>query len=196
LKETKVDYFIIAKQFIVNCGLKFYCKTILKNFPQFSHENKIEGISGIFRIQWNNLPFLVHLQLYNSSHDPMPPSRGPLKKLEIEKISKNKILNFPLTLTIPENSNQSLACAPLPAAFVHQFPAASHPQIPRDEKRNLRFPCIQWKREQNFVPVSTVYKGNANFVFRPCKFPEKFFTFSASKNPTIKIHVENENNTY
>jgi hypothetical protein len=38
----------------------------------------------------------------------------------------------------------------------------------RDEKRNLRFPCIQWKREQNFVPVSTVYKGNANFVFRPC----------------------------
>jgi hypothetical protein len=37
----------------------------------------------------------------------------------------------------------------------------------RDEKRNLRFPCIQWKREQNFVPVSTVYKGNANFVFHP-----------------------------
>jgi hypothetical protein len=21
----------------------------------------------------------------------------------------------------------------------------------RDEKRNLRFPCIQWKRERNFV---------------------------------------------
>ncbi len=37
----------------------------------------------------------------------------------------------------------------------------------RDEKRNLRFPCIQWKREQNFVYVPTVYKGNANFVFRP-----------------------------
>ncbi len=37
----------------------------------------------------------------------------------------------------------------------------------RDEKRNLRFPCIQWKRKRNFVPVSTVYKGNANFVFRP-----------------------------
>jgi hypothetical protein len=37
----------------------------------------------------------------------------------------------------------------------------------RDEKRNLRFPCIQWKRKRNFVPISTVYKGNANFVFRP-----------------------------
>ncbi len=39
----------------------------------------------------------------------------------------------------------------------------------RDEKRNLRFPCIQWKRKRNFVFVSTVYKGNANFVSRPWK---------------------------
>ncbi len=39
----------------------------------------------------------------------------------------------------------------------------------RDEKRNLRFPCIQWKRKQNFVYVHTVYKGNAHFVFRPWK---------------------------
>jgi hypothetical protein len=37
----------------------------------------------------------------------------------------------------------------------------------RDEKQNLRFPCIQWKRKRNFVSISTVYKGNANFVFRP-----------------------------
>jgi hypothetical protein len=42
------------------------------------------------------------------------------------------------------------------------------PSLPRDEKRNLRFPCVQWKRKRNFVSVSTVYKGNANFVFRPC----------------------------
>ncbi len=46
--------------------------------------------------------------------------------------------------------------------FISQFLNYS-----RDEKRNLRFPCIQWERERNFVPVSTVYKGNANFVFRP-----------------------------
>ncbi len=39
--------------------------------------------------------------------------------------------------------------------------------IGRDEKRNLRFPCIQWERKRNFVYVPTVYKGNANFVFRP-----------------------------
>ncbi len=47
------------------------------------------------------------------------------------------------------------------------------PGICRDEKRNLRFPCIQWKRERNFVPVSTVYKGNANFVFRPWEFGDE-----------------------
>jgi hypothetical protein len=46
--------------------------------------------------------------------------------------------------------------------------------IGRDEKRNLRFPCIQWKRKRNFVPVSTVYKGNANFVSRPCLLVIKF----------------------
>jgi hypothetical protein len=37
----------------------------------------------------------------------------------------------------------------------------------RDEKRNLRFPCIQWERNEIFFFVPTVYKGNANFVFRP-----------------------------
>ncbi len=46
----------------------------------------------------------------------------------------------------------------------------------RDEKRNLRFPCIQWKRKRNFVPVSTVYKGNANFVSRPWKKLNIIFT--------------------
>ncbi len=47
----------------------------------------------------------------------------------------------------------------------------------RDEKRNLRFPCVQWKRKRNFVSVSTVYKGNANFVFRPWKIVTKTLNF-------------------
>jgi hypothetical protein len=40
----------------------------------------------------------------------------------------------------------------------------------RDEKQNLRFPCIQWERNEKFFFVPTVYKGNANFVFRPWYF--------------------------
>jgi hypothetical protein len=42
----------------------------------------------------------------------------------------------------------------------------------RDEKQNLRFPCIQWERNEIFFFVPTVYKGNANFVFRPWDFKE------------------------
>jgi hypothetical protein len=51
----------------------------------------------------------------------------------------------------------------------------------RDEKRNLRFPCIQWKRERNFVPVSTVYKGNANFGFSTLIYWEIIVDFLGEK---------------
>ncbi len=55
----------------------------------------------------------------------------------------------------------------------------------RDEKQNLRFPCIQWERNEIFFFVPTVYKGNANFVFRPWKnhwnYP-KIWPFLSQKN--------------
>ncbi len=66
----------------------------------------------------------------------------------------------------------------------------------RDEKRNLRFPCIQWKRKRNFVPVSTVYKGNANFVFRPWKIYNQYLEVSKH---LIKIYfpiIEIENREF
>jgi hypothetical protein len=71
---------------------------------------------------------------------------------------------------------------------------SEHIVFNRDEKRNLRFPCIQWKRKRNFVPVSTVYKGNANFVSRPW-YSTSFRTVSNSgkhtwtKNPIEKMAI-------
>jgi hypothetical protein len=58
----------------------------------------------------------------------------------------------------------------------------------RDEKRNLRFPCIQWKREQNFVFRPWFFSWFADFRGQSY-FPYKI----AVKISKIAICIQTKN---